>query len=582
MATSPAERKFTGAKNAPGTWHRIVNLIPPCSTFIEPFAGTAAITRHLRPARETILIDKIDRAPLRDLARKGKGIRYVVGDALQFLDGYRYRGGEVVYCDPPYLLAARLQRGKHYYENEMTDQDHARLLKILRSINCRVLLSGYRSPLYDEMLCDWQREEFEVMTRGGTKAIEVLWWNYPRPVTLHDYRYVGEDWKARYNLRRKIRRAVADLASMRALERNALFAALVETVGAAALKSVVERDAPENSRLAPKITLPGDTRAQKPVAVLFAREDSIYKTFPGVDVWDKARDARNWRGGAPVVAHPPCRAWGSLKGLAKPEPGEKDLALTAVRLVQQWGGVLEHPAASGLWAAAQLPEPGARDTCGGFTIEAPQWIFGHRAEKKTRFYVCGCEPAELPELPEREGIVTHVVNASNGIRAGDQNYRKSVSHEEREATPPAAAAWLLEVARRCQSRAAALAGNGEEDRPTKTGEAGLPNPKRRGAPAAIRDRRDCALPLAGSGEGYSSEKIIAAFVHARESMAKGGHLYEGCNSFAEQIELNGKPHVVRVEVINIAQDARDQEMAPKRKHHRQPTPALAGSGEARA
>ena len=38
------------------------------------------------------------------------------------------------------------------------------------------------------------------------------------------------------------------------------------------------------------------------VAVLFARADSVYKTMPGVDVWDEARDARQWPGSGPAVA----------------------------------------------------------------------------------------------------------------------------------------------------------------------------------------------------------------------------------------------------------------------------------------
>ena len=37
----------------------------------------------------------------------------------------------------------------------------------------------------------------------------------------------------------------------------------------------------------------------KTVAVLFARADSVYKTLPGVDVWDEARDARQWPGSGP-------------------------------------------------------------------------------------------------------------------------------------------------------------------------------------------------------------------------------------------------------------------------------------------
>ena len=52
-----------------------------------------------------------------------------------------------------------------------------------------------------------------------------------------------------------------------------------------------------------------------PVAAMFVRADSVYKTIPGVDCWDIDRDARLWPGGCPVVAHPPCRAWGRLRHL---------------------------------------------------------------------------------------------------------------------------------------------------------------------------------------------------------------------------------------------------------------------------
>src|SRR5208283_3687563 len=95
-----------------------------------------------------------------------------------------------------------------------------------------------------------------------------------------------------------------------------------------------------------------------PVAVLFARADSIYKTLPGCDVWDAERDALNWHGGCPLIAHPTCRAWGRLRHFAHPREGERELALWAVKMVQRWGGVLEHPVASQLWPSANLPKPG--------------------------------------------------------------------------------------------------------------------------------------------------------------------------------------------------------------------------------
>lgn len=93
------------------------------------------------------------------------------------------------------------------------------------------------------------------------------------------------------------------------------------------------------------------------VAVLFARADSVYKTLPGCDVYDMERDARIYDGPHPVVAHPPCRSWGRLRAFASPRPDERNLARLAVAMVREFGGVLEHPAGSTLWAAQSLPPP---------------------------------------------------------------------------------------------------------------------------------------------------------------------------------------------------------------------------------
>lgn len=180
------------------------------------------------------------------------------------------------------------------------------------------------------------------------------------------------------------------------------------------------------------------------VAVLFARRDSNYKKF-SVDVWDEDRNALNYSGDDPVIAHPPCRAWSQLRHFAKPQPGEKELAFFAVDQVRKNGGVLEHPARSKLWEAANLPEPGQRDEYGGWTFEAPQKWWGHKCEKPTRFYIVGCPPAELPTVPLILGEASHVQTYSHKCRR-----RPQIKLAEREHTPPAMAAWLVEVARRCR------------------------------------------------------------------------------------------------------------------------------------
>lgn len=192
------------------------------------------------------------------------------------------------------------------------------------------------------------------------------------------------------------------------------------------------------------------------VAVLFARADSVYKTFPNCDVWDEQRDATRWPGGSPVVAHPPCRAWGGLRHLANPIPGERELALWAVEKVRQFGGVLEHPKRSLLWPEVGLPPAGKRDEFGGWTFPIFQSWWGHKAEKATLLYIVGCEPSDLPDIPIVLGDA-HFVIASSGRRRdggrlhkGDRGWRPECTKAEREHTPTMLAAWLVEVARMCK------------------------------------------------------------------------------------------------------------------------------------
>ena len=193
------------------------------------------------------------------------------------------------------------------------------------------------------------------------------------------------------------------------------------------------------------------------VSVLFARADSNYKSLQGVDVWDAERDALTWPGGTPVVAHPPCRAWGKFAMFAKPRDGERDLALWAVDQVRTWGGVLEHPAQSLLWGAKPLPEPGKRDAWGGWTLPIYQHWWGHKAQKATRLYLCGCEPKDLPPMPMRLGTAEYMVG--DGGRAADGTRRRGrpeISKDEREHTPLEFARWLVTTARACEAPAPLL------------------------------------------------------------------------------------------------------------------------------
>ena len=188
------------------------------------------------------------------------------------------------------------------------------------------------------------------------------------------------------------------------------------------------------------------TEWQARCSVLFACKGSLYHSLP-VDVYDIDRDALTFPGGTAVVAHPPCRAWASLRHCAKPREGEKDLAPWAVEQVRRWGGVLEHPLNSILWRTLGLPEGVRdRDEYGGFTLKVDQFWWGHRARKRTRLYICGIEPRDVPAYPLKLGEAPCTVGLWSG--RDKENCRPSISKKEFELTPRGFAEWLVDLALR--------------------------------------------------------------------------------------------------------------------------------------
>lgn len=84
----------------------------------------------------------------------------------------------VFYLDPPYVHAAR--GDSTAYGHEMTDGDHERLAGALHSIRGRAVLSGYRTPLYDDLYAKWRRVDApEKICHSVRKPRrESLWMNF--------------------------------------------------------------------------------------------------------------------------------------------------------------------------------------------------------------------------------------------------------------------------------------------------------------------------------------------------------------------------------------------------------------------
>jgi DNA adenine methylase len=100
------------------------------------------------------------------------------------LDVIRSQDGPATlfYLDPPYLHETRTAR-EAYGQFEMSATDHGELLDALRTVKGRVMLSGYRSALYNRKVSAWNRHEFELpnnAANGNSKRrmVECLWTNF--------------------------------------------------------------------------------------------------------------------------------------------------------------------------------------------------------------------------------------------------------------------------------------------------------------------------------------------------------------------------------------------------------------------
>jgi site-specific DNA-adenine methylase len=214
---------YPGGKGA--IYQKLINLMPPHEIYIETHLGGGAVIRHKRPASTNIGIEKDPR--IIELWKNIDSLNFqlVHDDAYTFLRSYKFIGTELVYCDPPYLRSTRKSRKKKLYKYDYSLQEHIQLLKLLQSLPCKVMISGYESDLYKEVLQGWNSHSFESVCHQGM-GIEWVWMNYPPPVELHDYGYLGDTFRERERIKRRTNRWLANLQNMPVLERQALLSAL--------------------------------------------------------------------------------------------------------------------------------------------------------------------------------------------------------------------------------------------------------------------------------------------------------------------------------------------------------------------
>jgi DNA adenine methylase len=118
----------------------------------------------------------VDRIPA--CAARLQGVSLECRPALEVIDDYGREPQVLLYVDPPYLGSTRSSR---QYRVEMSaEHEHKEMLARLRECKASVVLSGYRSQMYDDALLDWHRVDLSAFTgQGGNngRRVECLWSN---------------------------------------------------------------------------------------------------------------------------------------------------------------------------------------------------------------------------------------------------------------------------------------------------------------------------------------------------------------------------------------------------------------------
>jgi DNA adenine methylase len=212
---------YFGSKATSGLCQAIIAMMPPHDTYIESHLGGGAIMKRKPPALRNIGVD------MDPQAIAGFECTYPVelinGCAHRFLAEYDYQGSELIYSDPPYLLRTRTSARRYRFDYE--EQDHVELLELLKTLPCQVMLSGYPSAFYDELLEGWRSIELQVMNQDGVRT-EKLWFNFTVD-RVHWASCAGRNFTHRQQIKRKAANWARRYEALPRAERLAVLAAMM-------------------------------------------------------------------------------------------------------------------------------------------------------------------------------------------------------------------------------------------------------------------------------------------------------------------------------------------------------------------
>jgi len=153
----------------------------------QAFSGNYNTTgwRCLSPDSDSHTMVRNKVAGLSEFVSRIKGTAIEHQDAASFVRQYA-RPGVFFYSDPPYVTSSRID--KNVYTCEMTDEQHRDLAAAHNEATmegAKICISGYNSPLYEELYRGWRTIDIEVPVSASNsqlvdraKRVERLWLNY--------------------------------------------------------------------------------------------------------------------------------------------------------------------------------------------------------------------------------------------------------------------------------------------------------------------------------------------------------------------------------------------------------------------
>lgn len=216
---------FSGNKAIPGVIHKIINNIPPCTKFYEPFAGSAAVSSFLSllsGINVRFFLNDLDPAVIANIDYPaGSTVTNVNGiSLLQSLNNIMADKDTFVFMDPPYLKSTRLN-SLFLYDYDMSVPDHELLLSLAAGASYNCMIIHPVCDLYNHHLKSFFKIPVKIRYHSKTSN-EALYMNYPSTGKLLTYVYAGTNCWDRQRIKRKGDRLVSKLMSVPAVERNYL------------------------------------------------------------------------------------------------------------------------------------------------------------------------------------------------------------------------------------------------------------------------------------------------------------------------------------------------------------------------